>query len=335
MKFQTLKRIMCCFMAALILCCAVVRPIEASATAVLPAAATITGVSANLAVAGILAALGLGMTTPQLNYANFVIDIAESIPTELISLVGYDVVGAVPVVKYDDITYLARPLVDFVVEALYTRTVFDTPVCEKRYEITGDPGAALNSALDWYYNETTYYPGHLDKEFCAIVPYTVGSSERWSVYFSDEPIEVTEPDAEGKYNITVNGKCEILSTTASGAWQYSGYNSGSYPSTIARTHTGAWTGNWHANAGNYALSALFSNAVRIMGNTARDLTDDEDYQAYLARQKFFVIDPDGDGDGDDDGTMKILNSSLICLFGFWSILQAMGLKLKMRHRVVQ
>ena len=299
MKFQNLKRIMCCLMAALILCCAVVRPIEASATAVLPAAAAISGVSADLAVAGILAALGYGMANTQLPYVDFVQDIAESIPAELISIASYNNVGAVPVVKYDDITYLARPLVDFVVEAIYTRAVFDTPVSEKRYELTGDPGTALNSALDWYYNETSYYPGHLDKEYCAIVPYMIGSSERWSAYFSDEPIEVTDPDADGNYNITVNGKCEVLSTTSSGAWQYSGYNPGSYPHTNSRTWTGTWTGNWRATAGNFAISALFSNALSIIGNTARDLTDDEDYQAYLERQKFFVIDPDGDGD--DDG----------------------------------
>lgn len=298
MKFQNLKRIMCCLMVALILCCAVVRPMEASATAVLPAAAAISGISADWAVAGILAALGYGAANSQMPYLDFVQDIAETIPVELISIVGFNNFGAVPVVKHEDITYLARPLVDFVVDALYTRAVFESPVSEKRYEMVGDPGAALDSALDWYYNETTYYPGHLDKEYCVVLPFTSAGSDKWTILFSDEPIEVSEPDSSGKYKVTVHGECEQLSTTSSGSWQYSGFNPNSYPYTTTRTYSGTWTGNYIPTGGSYAISSLFSKAIKIIGNTARDLTDDEEYQAYLARQQFFVVDPDGDGDGD-------------------------------------
>ena len=81
MNFQTSKRIMCCLMAVLILCCAVVRPIEAQASVL--AVGTIVGVYAAQTLISSMIAMGVVYQSYEL-LTDFVNNLVTQIPDDYI-----------------------------------------------------------------------------------------------------------------------------------------------------------------------------------------------------------------------------------------------------------
>jgi len=113
MNFQTSKRIMCCLMAALILCCAVVRPLEASASAL--ATGAVVGFALEPAISAILVALGVTGTVAA--FSELTKTIAKTVPSEYI-IKGLDGTEYLSAINYNDMTYVSQELAEWVLQAL-------------------------------------------------------------------------------------------------------------------------------------------------------------------------------------------------------------------------
>lgn len=152
MNFQTSKRIMCCLMAALILCCAVVRPIEVSAMSAGGAIATgalVAGIPFETGIAAILAALGIGLTAYNTaeHYDEIVNSIKENFPAEHIieTMSGQEMIEGL---IYDDVCYVYQETVEWINDFLYSQS--DTQEMPVLYPSTSVLGydAAYSSAYE-------------------------------------------------------------------------------------------------------------------------------------------------------------------------------------------
>lgn len=288
MNFQTSKRIMCCLMAALILCCAIVRPIEASATAILPALPTLTGISSGQAICGALAALGIGIAAgSSVDYRDLVDRIEAALPAEHIIATSTDNVDLVPVVTYEDITYISQSLVEFVQKYIFEPTDDTSPTVKATgYELTStfqdiyDEAIALNPDYASIANAYNY---------C----YTYTTGNTGTIIYTDKPVTYENND-DGSSVVKTNG----------GFLRLRKNGTSSVIDTYAPDKTGITTGTANTHILDFGLAAMTgiatTIAVNIIGNLAPDLTDDEEYQSWLERQKFFVVDPGNNGDDDNN-----------------------------------
>lgn len=154
MNFQTSKRIMCCLMAALILCCAVVRPIEASATGLgAVAVGKVVGFALEPAISSILVALGVVGTTAA--FTELVENISKNVPAEYI-ITALDGAEYLSAVNYNDITYVAQELVEWVKDCIWGNTATITRSYTKGFpdvvEVTGD-----SVGFEYVYSKATEY----------------------------------------------------------------------------------------------------------------------------------------------------------------------------------
>ena len=153
MNFQTSKRIMCCLMAALILCCAVVRPLEASASAL--ATGAVVGFALEPAISSILVALGVVGATAA--FTELVENISKNVPAEYI-ITALDGTEYLSAVNYNDITYVAQELVKWVQNCVFGA---EPTVTEAAYKVQFNVSSVFDDVVDYDYLWSQVYSPEL------------------------------------------------------------------------------------------------------------------------------------------------------------------------------
>lgn len=189
-NFQIMKRLLCCLLAVLVLFCAFVRPIEASAVAVATGAA-VCGITTELAVSAAITALGIAYLS-QVDYEKLVASISASVPGKFLietAEKGKQVCGLV----YDKTCYLSKDFISWVSEKLWTGTTTTTatPAVSHTYGFTGGTEYVYQNCVSWL---NSAYPGELKKctaySNCYVTAVLDDDGNRYDICaFSDGDVE--------------------------------------------------------------------------------------------------------------------------------------------------
>ena len=198
-NFQIMKRLLCCLLAVLVLFCAFVRPIEASAVAV-AASAAVCGITTELAVSAAITALGITYLT-QVDYENLVASISASVPGKFLietAEKGKQVCGVV----YDNVCYVSKDFVSWVSDKLWTgtTTTATTAAVSHTYGFTGGTEYVYQNCVSWL---NSAYPGELNKctaySNCYVTAVLDDDGNRYNICaFSNSEVEFSL-DASGYF----------------------------------------------------------------------------------------------------------------------------------------
>ena len=197
MNFQTSKRIMCCLMAALILCCAVVRPIEASASAL--ATGAVVGFALEPAISGILVALGVTGTVAA--FTELTKTISANVPAEYI-IETLDGTKCLEAITYNDITYVSQEIVEWVQDCIWGRNSVDANIESVTYSYSYSYEGVIADCPNFWtdvwpsipdYNKPKYFS---DKKYVYCVEWMGGREYFPGFYYFGN----SEPVLEQVYN---------------------------------------------------------------------------------------------------------------------------------------
>lgn len=178
MKFQTLQRVLCCFMALLILCFAVIRPIEVQAS-VAVAAGTACLVNPSVLIPAILVVLGIAVVSSD-EFQSLCSDITDSVSGWFVNVDGTDYL---PATEYNGTYYVDSSLADEVLSCALD-------AIDITYGFTGTKLTYLQNAMDAaedYYGSSWMWPNsYLDFSDCYLTRIAVsGEAPRTFVVFTN------------------------------------------------------------------------------------------------------------------------------------------------------
>lgn len=144
-------RLLICCLACILLFWSLAPPLEASASAVAAATASVVGISPPAAIAGILICLGVAFVASG-SFGDLVDDIVASLPSK--HFITYDSKSMIEGLKKDDTVYVSQELVEDVNDLLYESNTLpsSSPVFTVSYSLPEDYAKVSGLGFQSLYN---------------------------------------------------------------------------------------------------------------------------------------------------------------------------------------